>query len=191
MEQWYMNLDGTMQMFWACAIAASLVFAVQMVLTFIGMDATDGADVDFDVSDGGTLDVGGPMSLFSFRSMINFLVGFGWAGVSLREVIPLTWLLIIVAFLVGCVFGYMYVFLRRMLNKLESNGAYRLEDCVGKEADVYLRIPAAGKGRGKVQVSVGGSVHEVDAVTDGDELKTGSRVIISSVEGHVVKVVQN
>ena len=78
---WYGSLDTSMQVFWGCAIVASAVFAVQMVLTMIGLDGHD-VDVDFDVSDFGdadadTMDAGGGLSLFSIRNLINFFIGSG------------------------------------------------------------------------------------------------------------------
>ena len=35
---WFTNLDGLMQVFWACAIVASVIFIIQMILTVLGMD---------------------------------------------------------------------------------------------------------------------------------------------------------
>lgn len=185
--EWFSELSGVMQMFWGIAIIASVVFVIQAVLTFVGIDSTDAGDVDFDFDDSGTMDVGGMASLFSIRSMINFFVGFGWAGVSLRNVIENDTILVIVALVIGFFFAYWYVFFRKKLMKLESNGAYKISDCLGKEADVYLRIPAGG--RGKVQISLGGSIHEIDAMSDSDvDIASGERVKIIGVEGNILKV---
>ena len=74
------------------------------------------------------------------------------------------------------------------MKKLEHNGAYKIADCVGKSCDVYLRIPAAGEGRGKVQISLNGSIHEFDAVSTGEALATGKRVKVVAVEGTVLTV---
>ena len=74
MQEWYLALDPTMQVFWGCAIISSAVFAVQAILTLIGMDAHDAMDLD--IADGDTMDVGGGLSLFSIRSLVNFFVGF-------------------------------------------------------------------------------------------------------------------
>lgn len=185
MQAWYTALDGTEQTFWTIALVASAVFLVQALLTMVGMDAH--ADMDFDFTDGDTMDTGGAVSLFSIRSLVNFFVGFGWAGVTFLGCMP-TWLLYVVAAFVGFCFAYLYVFMRRKLMRLERNGALRIGDCVGLEGDVYLRIPAAGQGRGKVQLSVNGSIHELDAVTKGPELKTGSRVKVVDVSGSVLTV---
>ena len=63
-ENWYEGMDPFMRVYWTIAIATSVVFAIQMVLTILGIGDTDadasGADMDMgDVSsDGDTLDTG-------------------------------------------------------------------------------------------------------------------------------------
>lgn len=185
-QDWYMQLQGSEQTFWTIALIASGVFLVQALLTMIGMDAH--ADMDFDFHDGDTMDTGGAVSLFSIRSLVNFFVGFGWAGVTfINSGIPV-WLVYIIAIAVGLAFAYLYIYMRRKMMKLEHNGAFKINECIGLEADVYLRIPAQRQGRGKVQVSANGSVLELDAVTEGEELKSGSRIKITAVEGNILVV---
>nr|MCR5312896.1 hypothetical protein [Bacteroidaceae bacterium] len=87
----------------------------------------------------------------------------------------------VVAVVIGCGFGYMYIFLRKKLMRLESNGAVNLADAIGREADVYLRIPAESKGAGKVQISLNGSIFEYPAVTRGQEIATGRRIKVVDV----------
>jgi len=176
---WYLALDPSLQIFWGCALISSAVFALQTVLTLIGMD---NADIDMDADfDGDTMDTGGGLSLFSIRSLVNFFVGFGWAGISFYNIIPVKFLLFVVAVVIGLGFGYMYIFLRKKLMRLESNGAVNIKDAQGKEADVYLRIPANNTGAGKVQISLGGSIHEMPAVTNGDEIPSGKRIMVTEV----------
>ena len=88
----------------------------------------------------------------------------------------------------GCLFSYATIFLIKKMKKLEHNGAYKIADCVGKTCDVYLRIPSAGEGRGKVQISLNGSIHELDAESTGEAIATGKRVKVIAVEGTVLKV---
>lgn len=196
---WYDALDATMQIFWACAIAASVVFIIQnalMLLGLGGMDADADADVstDFDVhADGdadvstghsgheGTLGSAGIFSLFTLRNFINFFLGFGWGGISFAPAIQNTGLLVLVAFICGLIFVAVFVVMLRALLSLERNGSFKIQDCVGLTASVYLRIPADHSAAGKVQVSVNGSVHEISAFTDGDFLPTGTRVRIVKV----------
>lgn len=191
----YQALDGTMQFYWAVAVVVSLVFAVQMILTFMGIGDTDG-DFDFqtdvDASAGDTLDMGGALQLFSVRNIINFLLGLGWGGVCWSSVIANRFLLAVAAFATGCLFLIAFLYVFRMMRRLETNGAFRMQDCVGQTCDVYLRIPAYRGGQGKVQVSFGGSVQEIAAITDGDAIPSGAKVqILSLVDDHTVLVAPN
>lgn len=65
--------------------------------------------------------------------------------------------------------------------KLESNGAFDINTAIGKTCDVYLRIPANRAGTGKVQISFSGSVQELDAVTDGEMIPSGSKVTVVEI----------
>lgn len=174
----FQGLDTWMQVFWVCAVAGTVIFVVQMVLTLIGMDSSD-MDVDFDGAD--TMDLGGGISLFSIKNFVNFLVGFGWAGVCLGGAIENKWLLCFVAVLVGVAFVLMFFFIKKQTKKLEHNGAFRIEDSLGKSVDVYLRIPAGKSGKGKVQVSLNGSVQEISAMTEGESIASGQKVKVVSV----------
>ena len=205
LSNWFSSLDSTMQLFWACAIAASVVFVIQNVLMLMGlgdMDSDVDADVstdfdvhadididagsDADVSTGhsgheGTLGQAGIFSLFTLRNFINFFLGFGWGGISFSPSIQSKGLLVLVAFGCGLLFVAVFVVLMRALLKLEKSGNFKIQDCVGQTASVYLRIPANHTAAGKVQISINGSVHEINAFTDGDFLPTGSRVRIVKV----------
>ena len=119
--------------------------------------------------------------MFSIKNFVNFIVGFGWGGVCFAGIIENKWVLTLIAVVVGVAFVLMFFFIMKQTKKLEHNGAFQIKDCVGKTVDVYLRIPAAHAAAGKVQVSVNGSVHELDAFTDGDFLPTGTRVKIVKV----------
>ena len=179
-EYWEMfqSMDTWMQTFWVWAIGGSAIFIIQALLTMIGMDSTD-VDVDYDGAD--TMDLGGSISLFSIKNFVNFIVGFGWAGVCLADLIANKVILSLIATLVGIGFVAMFFYLRKQTKKLEHNGAFRIEDCIGKTVNVYLRIPAQKSGTGKVQVRLNGSVHEINAMTEGDALPSGQKAVISSV----------
>lgn len=182
----YQAMDTWMQVFWGCAIVGSLIFIVQMVLTLIGMDSSD-MDVDFDGAD--TMDLGGGISLFSIKNFVNFIVGFGWGGVCFAGIIENKWLLTFVAMLVGIAFVIMFFFIKKQTKKLEHNGAFLINDCVGKTVDVYLRIPKNKSGKGKVQVSLNGSVQEFDAMTAGESIASGQKVeVLSVIDGSTVLV---
>lgn len=186
MKEFFANMDGTQQFYWYIAIGASVIFIIQTIMTFVGADADTGVDADFD----GNLDGGdSPFQLFSLRNLINFLLGFGWAGVSLYTAIENNVLLAIVAFLVGLLFIAFFFFIMRALLKLSEDNSFKIEDTIGKTADVYLSIPAAKTGKGKVFISVKGSTHELSAITNSvDEIKNGSLVKVVGIEGDILIV---
>lgn len=185
-KTWFDAMSGPEQTFWAVAIIASAIFAIQAILTLIGMD-TD-ADMDFNFTDGDTMDTGGAMSLFSIRSMVNFFFGFGWAGVTFFGSLEPLWLVYLVSVLIGMLFSFCCILLGKKLLKLERNGAMNINECIGMEGNVYLRIPAERKGKGKLQISINGSIHELDAMTNGEELKSGSLARVSAIESNVLIV---
>ena len=184
MIELFNSLEPLQKFFWTIACCASLVFIIQTIMTFIGL-GTD-TDVDAGPMDGSvdSIEDGALSGVFSFRNLVNFLLGYGWAGVLLFDDIEKRWLLQLVAIAVGLLFVLAFVFMFRQVMKLSHDGSFKMQETVGLKADVYLRIPAARSGRGKVQVSVKGSVHEIDAVTDSDsEIATGGQVKILEVLG--------
>ena len=191
MMELFNSLEPLQKFFWIIALCASLVFLIQTIMTFVGL-GTD-ADVDAGPMDGSvdSVEDGSLSGVFSFRNLINFLLGYGWAGVLLFDSFEKRLVLQLVAIAVGLVFVLAFVFMFRQVMKLSHDGSFKMQEAVGLKADVYLRIPAARSGRGKVQVSVKGSVHEIDAMTDNrEEIATGAQVKIVKVLGDDLLLVE-
>jgi membrane protein implicated in regulation of membrane protease activity/uncharacterized membrane protein len=173
------------QSFWWVAIIASLIFLVQLIFTIIGTDLTDGLGADFD----GHLDaIHGPFQLFSFRNLINFLMGFGWTGVAFYESVPNHTFLILLATAVGILFVVTFFILIKQILKLTEDNTFNIDKLIGKTAEVYLRIPAKKSGKGKVQVSLNGTSHELLAISETEEISSGSLVKITRVEEKILIV---
>ena len=189
MITWWTSLSTTMQVLWAITLSASLIFVIQTVLTFLGMGGDGGIDTDFDA--GGDVDFGGAdgtfdadpsMNLLTFRNLVNFCLGFGWTAVLLRNTIKSDALLLTVAVLVGIGLVVVVMLLFKWLSGMQQSGNIDLRSsAVGCEGNVYLTIPAARSGEGKVQISINGAVREYDAVTDGDAIKTGTAIKVVDV----------
>lgn len=187
------GMEGIEKVFWIIALTASLVFIIQTIITFIGL----GTDADIDAGPGSmdglgdSMEDGSMSGLFSFRNLVNFLLGYGWGGALLYDSIGSKWLLQLVALCVGFIFVAAFVLMFRQLMRLSHDGSFKLEETVGMSADVYLRIPASRTSRGKIQISVKGSVHEIDAVTDRDTIiNTGDVVRVVKVLGDDLVLVE-
>lgn len=187
MKEFFASMDGAQQFYWYIAIGASVIFIIQTIMTFIGADSDTGVDADFD----GDLDASdSPFQLFSLRNLINFLLGFGWTGASLYGIIENNVVLGIVAALVGVLFIAIFFFLMRLLMKLAEDNSFNIENTIGKTGDVYMNIPAAKSGKGKVFISIKGSTHELPAITTSkDDIKSGSLVKVISIEGDILVVI--
>lgn len=175
----FLALELPMQVFWGLAILSSTFFLVQTVMAFLGLDADteDGAgfeDVELD----------GVSGYFTFRNFVNFILGYGWAGVVLSESIPNMMWLQLAAMGVGLCFVLVFAFIIRQVMKLSTDKTFRMEEAVGLVADTYLRIPGNKEGVGKVMVSVRGSMHELEAMTEGDAIPTGAKVRVTKVIGN-------
>lgn len=181
------GLDPLLRTFWFVAIPASVIFAIQTIMTFVGADASDGINADFDSNLEGTE---APFQLFSFRNLINFLLGFGWGGISLFGLIQNKTLLVIAAVIIGVVFVYLFFLIISQLLKLSEDGSFKISETLYKTADVYVNIPGKMEGKGKILVSVKGSVHELDAMTKGDKINSGTAVKIVSIENERVLIVE-
>ena len=72
--------------------------------------------------------------------------------------------------------------------RMQASGSIDLRNAIGATCTVYLRIPVAGEGRGKVTVKIQGRSMECAAMSDGPPIATGGLVKVVSVEGSVLRV---
>ena len=190
---WWAELSPVMKLLWGVTLSASLIFVIQTVMTFLGADA-DSTDFDVDVDtsmDGSDLsNIEGGSNLYTFRNFVNFFLGFGWTAILLEKSVQSTALVIILAVLVGVglVIAVMYLF--KWLSSMQQSGNINVyKAAVGCQGKCYLRIPGERAGEGKVQITIQGAVREYNAVTDGDEIKTGTSVKdVEAIDGNTLLV---
>lgn len=177
--EFFQTMEPLLKTLWFIALPVTLIFLVQVVMTFIGMDASDGLNADFSgdmaASDHDSF------QLFSVRNLINFLLSFSWTGITLYNTIENTTVLILISFLIGAAFVALFFFVMKALHRLSEDNTFKLANAIGKTASVYISIPANKKGAGKVQVSVNGSIHEIEAITENEKLDSGTMVRINEI----------
>lgn len=186
----YLNtLDPFLRNLWYIAIPASVIFLIQTILSFVGADATDGIDADFDSDLENT---GAPFQLFSLRNMINFLLGFSWTGISFYEYIPNKIWLIGLSLLVGLLFVSFFILIIRQIQKLAEDNSFDIQKALNQTAEVYLPIPGNSGGKGKVMVSVQGAYHELDAITRQEtRIASNTMVRVVGIENNNLLVVES
>ena len=181
MNQFFDGMPGLLQGFWWVAIIASIIFIFQTILTLIGA----GGDAD---SSGGLDGMDAPFQMFTLANLINFMLGFGWTGVALYNTIHNSVLLVLVAVLVGIGFILLFFFVIKQFLRLSEDNTFDIHKLVGRTGDVYFTIPGNMSGKGKVQISLKGSNHDLPAMTPGEALLSGTLVKVISVEEGILIV---
>ena len=190
---WWADLSPIMKLLWSVTLTATLIFVIQTVMTFLGADA-DSTDFDVDVDasmDGSDLsNIDSGANLYTFRNFVNFFLGFGWTAIILQPSVKSTALLVIIAVLVGIALVALVMYMFKWLYSMQQSGNINVyKSAVGCQGKCYLRIPAERAGEGKVQITIQGAVREYNAVTDGDEIKTGTSVkVLEAIDGNTLLV---
>ena len=181
------NLEPLLKTFWFVAIPTSIIFLIQAIMTFIGVDSSDGLEADFDSN---LSEVDAPFQLFSLRNLINFLLGFSWTGISFYTTIANPIVLVALSFFVGVLFLFLFFMAMKQIQKLAENNSFNILNTLNKTAEVYLTIPENKKGKGKIMISVNGSFHELEAMTEKDKIQSGAVVKVVKIENNNILIVE-
>ncbi len=180
MNEWWNAFTGIERFFLTVAIPFSLLTLILLVMEMVGM----GGDHDHDAGgfDGG--DAGGfydHLNFFSVRNMIYFLMMFGWVGLACTKGGFPVILVIPFGIIAGLVTSLIIAWIFYVLSKFTETGNVQLSNALGKIGNVYLSIPGKREGKGAVQVAVQGILQELDAITDGDKLSSGTSIQVVDV----------
>lgn len=214
MTEWWETLTSFEKLFWYIAVPFSVILFIQLILTFAGMGGSDGdvgggdtdisgldldedidLDLDTDSADGADTDMSDVVPTFHFftiRNFIAFFTMFGWAGIAAIKngfSVTGTISIAIVAGLVAMlVVSALFYFLSKMQ---DSGGTLKIRNAVGKTGEVYIPILGKGKNIGKIQITVQGSLREMEAITRGkNDLPTGAVVKVMGVVSNNILVVE-
>ncbi|MEO1435494.1 MAG: hypothetical protein AAFV80_08150 [Bacteroidota bacterium] len=179
--EWWSSLVGLEKMYWGIAIVFTVLFVIQFVLSFIGLDVD--ADADFDA--GGDVDgVDSGFTILSVRSIIAFFTFFGWTGVICLDFGLAPVLTGIISFATGFTAMFLVGYIIYFFLQMQSSGTLDVENALSQVGEVYLVIPESKKGTGKVQIKVQGTLRELDAITNGEAIPTGTMI-------RVIDILQN
>lgn len=166
------------------AALGALVLAGLTVLGLFGGDAD--ADIDMDASLDSVEDAGG----LSARTLAAFFLFFGLAGMAALGAGFGPWASGGCAFAAGSLAFWIVGLIMLQFQRFQSSGTVNIQNTVGQEARVYLKIPGQKQGEGKVTVAVQGRTVEYRAITAGPELASGEYCRIVGVLGPTSVVVE-
>lgn len=184
--------------FTACALFGGTLLICQTIMTLMGLsgDHELAGDVHGDPGggefshDGGSAD---PVEhhhgstwffgIVTLRTLVAAIAFFGLTGMSAltNQIDPGPSLLI--ALMSGFAAMYGVHWLMRQLSRMHADGSVRIDRAVGMTGNVYLRVPGARQGTGKIQLNLQNRTVELTAWTDQAELPTGATVVVTRVIG--------
>lgn len=178
-----------------CAAIGGALLVVQFLLLLFGAGGDHDLSGDFstDIDGGFDTDVGHDqgsfLKLFSVQTVTTFATFFGLIGLGTEQLGWSPTAVAVAAGSAGVAALWLVAKLMRGLASLQSQGNVDLARAVGQRANVYLRIPAAGTGRGRVMLQVQNRTVECQAITRGAEIPTGTPVrVVEHQPGDVLIV---
>ena len=207
---WWVSLGLMGQIFALAAIPMTIVMILQAVLMLIGVGSmgaveTDGGGSgDFELGPDGSNDAvidanatglqgvhHDPVRFFTVRGIVAFFALGGWAGLA---VLALGWPAVFavpVSLLTGVAAMSLASAVIRLLLRMQQSGNLDYRNAINLDADVYVAVPPARSGFGKVTMIFQERFVEVDAVTDSETaLKVGTKVLVVALESSTRVVVK-
>jgi membrane protein implicated in regulation of membrane protease activity len=207
MSDWWDSLPLISQIMYFIAIPSTILLLIQLVFSFIGGEDADGdagdiddvPDVDPDATDFSEMDEPPPNSdndtdlnfvgIFTFRSIVAFLASFSWSSLALYSAGIDPTAALVIGFVIGIAMMFAVAKIVEVLLKLSENGTVRFSEAIGKTGEVYIPIPAARQGEGKILIDFQGAKRECSAQTESEEvIPTGKRVYVTGFSGEILIV---
>ena len=187
--------------FLLCAVIGGTLLACQSLVALLGLGghhAFGDHDLSMDHSDAFSSDhaVGHDSSaehnsdhatnlfrILTFRTIVAAMAFFGLAGLAMQAAHSNETHSLMIAVGAGALAMWGVHQMMQGISKLRVDGTIRLREAVGCNGSVYLRIPAADHGVGKVHVTLRNQTVELSARSAAGEIATGQQVRVLKVLG--------
>lgn len=183
---WWEGLSLTLKIFWGLAIPFTIIFLLQLFLSFFGAGdhPDDLPDVEVDA------DHGVPFQFLTFKNMVGFFTIFAWTGIACIDAGLSNAVTLVIATVAGLMMMGMMAGIFYAISRAGADGTLKMKKAIGLTGEVYLTIPSSRKSMGKVQINVMGSLRTLDALTDDDaEIPTGRIITVSDVINNSILLV--
>ena len=166
---------------WYISIPASVLFVIQMIMTFIGIGGESGDIGDCEDAGGDFRGDNPTFAVFTVRNFIIFFTVFGWCGITLYNAGVSEIFTVLISTVVAIIVMFIVVGLFYGITRLAQNGTMNINYAKGKVGEVYIPIPAKKSGVGKVHITLQGALREVEAITEGKSIPRGAIVKVVDV----------
>ena len=212
MTDWWNGLDFLMKVLYCIAVPSSLLLLIQTVMSLMGF-GDNGAGLEVSDTSGLDLDSGADMTefddiqdlpashdgsnpldystlrLFTVQGLVAFFTVFSWTSIISINSGTYELLGIVIGAILGFAVMVLIAKLIQMSRKLTENGTLDIRNSIGEIGTVYIPIPAASQGHGKVVLKVQNRFAEFDAVTTAEAaLASNTQVRVTDVRGDLLVV---
>jgi hypothetical protein len=176
----FQTLPVTEKIYWFVAIPATVLLLIQLIITLLAGDLHGDTDIHGDSAD--FSDDG--LHIFTYKNILGFFTIFSWTGLGFLKLGFGLFLTLLFSMIAGIIMMVLMAWIFYKISQLNESGTMDINNAIDKRCEVYLTIPPAQRGRGKVLIVIQGSTHELDAVTDDAEpIPTGSIALVIEVAG--------
>jgi hypothetical protein len=187
--------DPMETLYLVCAVLGGTLLLCQFLLGLLGLGHHDlgghdvhdvgGHDIHTDQDHDHAHDSGVAWftSVLTFRTIVAALTIFGLAGRAGDAAALDPILAFALALAAGAATLFAVGWMMQSLYRLRSDGTVRMQRAVGQGGTVYLTIPGARAGAGKVLLNVQNRTVECQAITAGESLPTGTKVTVVAIVG--------
>ena len=167
-----------MAVYFFCAVFGGTLILLQMLLMLVGFGGGEDNDFDDASNHASPTDVFKMLSLRTIVAGIAFFGLGGLAGLTGGTSKPIS---VVIAVVSGVIAIYVVYYLYVAAAKLKDDGSLSKETLLGATGSVYVRIPGAKGGMGKVLVCQQGRTVEYEAITAGEDLKSSTPIVVIGI----------
>ncbi|MFD1602028.1 NfeD family protein [Flavobacterium artemisiae] len=182
--QFLHNSSLLLKSFWFIAVPISLMFLVQTLVFLTGLDVMDQSENYNSILN----EEDSAFHFFSLKSLIHFLFSFSWTGIFLYSFIEEPLSLFILSVTSGILFVFLCAYIIKKVQLLRIDNSFKIQHAVNQNAEVYLTIPENKNGKGKIKVAVKGFIHELEAITENNQIESGTLVKVEKIADNTLVV---
>lgn len=190
LELWWNSLSADLQVFWGISIVSTVAFLIMFGMSMFGGDADSDMDGDTDCHCDGDCHCGADADadsgifgyVFSLKSILAFILGASWTGLSALYQGWAFPIVIIVSILAGMLVMGVTAFILYSFVKLQYSSTMTMDKTIGCTGEVYFSVLPDMKTGGQVEILVNNSYKTYEAVcNDSEPIRPKEKIVVLDV----------
>ncbi len=171
--------------FWTLAVFSTVLYILKLLVFLVV-----GGDMEVDANFDSITEVETSFTFLSVQSILAFLMGFGWCGISaIMQFSVSTQIALAIALLCGFVCMYVSAWLMFSIKKLNKRVVTDINELVGKEGKAYTAIEP--NALGQIEISLNNKLTILAAVNvSAEKIEAFAPVKVEKVEDKKIYVVK-